>query len=61
MNDTFTHSGAMKLDSKINDYWAARGYQVKTWIEEGGFISTLRNQAFFVRSDMINGLPRGYK
>lgn len=55
MNDTFTHSGAMRLATK------SRGYQVKTWVEEGGFINTLRNQAFFVRSDLINGLPRGYK
>jgi len=61
MNDTFTHAGAMRLATKIHDYWGSRGYQVKTWIEEGGWFNTLRNQAYFVRSDLINGLPRGYK
>lgn len=61
MNDTFTHSGAMRLVTQIHDYWARRGYYVKTWVEEGTFLGALRGAGYYVRSDMINGLPRGFK
>jgi hypothetical protein len=50
--------GANALASRIRQYWAERGYEVKTFVDslqyrhgEEGIIHT-------VRTDMIGGLPR---
>ena len=46
---------------ELADYWAARGYTVRTWVEPGVFNQADRCTPHFVRSDMINGLPRGFR
>jgi hypothetical protein len=50
--------GALALASRIREYWAERGYEVKTFVDslqyrhgEAGIIHT-------VRTDMIGGLPQ---
>lgn len=49
---------AQKHAQNIRDYWASRGHKVKVWIarESDG------SDAFYeIKSDLIDGLPRGMK
>lgn len=59
LKDHHTKDGALKLASRIEVYWRRRGYDVKTELFEHGFNPLMRAQWYSVRSDMINGLPRG--
>lgn len=42
----------------VANYWASRGYDVKVWTEaaqvKGMFVHC-------VRTDLVNGLPKGFK
>ena len=42
-------------------YWAARGYVVEAWVEEGDWNQSQRFREQYVRSNLVNGLPAGYR
>ena len=46
---------------QIRAYWAERGYEINTRIIEIGFQQKTRCVPSCVRSDLANGLPRGYR
>lgn len=51
-----TADNARKLAQKIATYWAVRGQTVQTFVEpiDGGM-----GGGYVIRSDMLNGMPRG--
>jgi hypothetical protein len=52
----FCASGAAKLADKVREYWMAQGYiPPKVWVEQIPELPSVH----VVRSDMINGMPRG--
>jgi hypothetical protein len=58
MADTFTLGGAEMLADKIAKHWAKRGHTVETRIEK--FSDKIaKRPIYFVRSDLVGGLPRG--
>ncbi len=57
-NDWCTEEGAKRLKSKIEEYWAERGYAVDINLVDAGFIAAMRSARTDVRSDMTNGMPR---
>jgi hypothetical protein len=58
MADTFTLEGAEMLADKIRRYWSKRGHTVETWLEK--FSDKIaKRPIYFVRSDLVDGLPRG--
>jgi hypothetical protein len=58
MADTFTLEGAEMLSQKIARYWAKQGHAVETWLEKS-YDTIAKRTIYFVRSNLINGLPRG--
>lgn len=58
--DSFTDEGAWAMKDKIERYWKKRGHDVKVTIHHGAFIPTIRTAHIYIRSDMVNGLPRGF-
>ncbi len=54
--DTFTLAGARNLAKRIQAYWQDRGGEVKTSLIENRL--TKEGRVYFLRSDMVNGLPR---
>jgi|GEM_PF-3418025 len=46
---------------QIRAYWAERGYEIETRIFQIGFQEKTRCVPSCVRSNMQNGLPRGYR
>lgn len=57
--DFCSRSGAHELKAKIEAYWRARGHTVQVVLHNVGFHPAIRAARFDVRSDMINGMPRG--
>ena len=55
--DWLEPSSAHSLAQKIEAYWLARGYGVRTEIEESVRAKDNGKPIFCVRSDMHNGLP----
>lgn len=55
MND---HEAAKWCANRIRDFWKARGYSVKADIVPV-FVKG-RGTLYTVKSDMINGYPKGY-
>jgi len=55
MADHFTQSGADALARRIERYWEKKGKTVNAFVttEKMG-----KGYLYFVRSDMVNGLPR---
>lgn len=53
-----TH-GAFKLKAKIESYWAERGAKVNVKVVDAEFTPALRSARADVRSDMVNGMPKG--
>jgi hypothetical protein len=51
---------ARREAEEIVAYWAARGYVVEAWVEEGPWNQTHRFREQYVRSNLVNGLPAGY-
>jgi hypothetical protein len=46
------------LADKIRRYWSKRGHTVETWLEK--FSDKIAKRSiYFVRSDLVDGLPRG--
>jgi fatty acid-binding protein DegV len=58
MADTFTLEGAEMLAAKVAKYWAKQGHTVETWLEKVSD-PIAKRPLYFVRSDLIGGLPRG--
>ena len=52
--EKMTKGNALGLGRKIHNYWREYGYDVKIRITGEG-------ETKCVRSDMVNGLPRGWK
>ena len=56
--DSLSLERAGTLARKIERVWAASGYAVRAWVEP---IPGIENETLYqIRSDMVNGLPRGY-
>lgn len=63
---TFTQQGAMKLIEDITDFWRDKcqraGCDLPNFTIERVYGGVMKDHpAFFIRSDMLNGYPRGYK
>lgn len=56
-HDTFSKKGAEALKKRIEEYWAARGYDVQVEIYEQPFNERVRSRRWDVRTDMVGGLP----
>ena len=56
---TKTVDGAHALKAKIEAYWRERGHTVMVALHNVGFHPAIRAARYDVRSDMVNGLPRG--
>lgn len=56
-----TRSGAEANAKRLQDYWAAKGFRIRTWVEVG---KASRDSAYLyfwnVRSDLVKGLPRDF-
>ncbi len=57
--DYSTKAGAERLAGDIRAYWAVKGYTVKTHISYIGGKSKDNRACWFVRTNMVNGLPVG--
>lgn len=57
--DFCSREGAQALRDKIEAYWAARGQNVMIALHNVGFHPAIRAARYDVRSDMVNGMPRG--
>ena len=57
--DYCSQAGAGALKAMIEAYWAARGQHVSVALHNVGFHPAIRAARFDVRSDMVNGRPRG--
>lgn len=42
----------------VSKYWAERGYKVNVWTEA---LALEKMTVYCVRTDMVNGLPKGFK
>lgn len=58
-NDHCDKEGAIRLKRRIEEYWADRGFEVKVHLQDADFVSAMRSRRVDVRSDMVNGLPKG--
>ncbi len=56
-NDLCTPEGARRLKSRIEAYWAERGYDVSVDLVEAGFMPAMRSARTDVRSNLVNGMP----
>jgi hypothetical protein len=59
VTDYCSREGAMALKAKIEAYWRERGQDVMIALHNVGFHPAIRAARFDVRSDMVNGMPRG--
>jgi hypothetical protein len=57
--DYCSQDGAHALKAMIEAYWASRGQHVMVALHNVGFHPAIRAARFDVRSDMLNGHPRG--
>lgn len=57
--DYCSRDGALNLKAKIEAYWRERGQNVMLSLHNVGFHPAIRAARFDVRSDMVNGMPRG--
>ena len=57
--DFCSREGAVALKEKIEAYWRERGQHVMIALHNVGFHPAIRAARYDVRSDMVNGLPRG--
>ena len=58
-SDYCSRDGAMALKEKIEAYWRERGQNVMIALHNVGFHPAIRAARYDVRSDMVNGMPRG--
>src|SRR6185312_13448792 len=57
--DYCSQQGAGNLKAMIEAYWEARGQRVMVALHNVGFHPAIRAARFDLRSDMVNGQPRG--
>lgn len=57
--DFCSRDGAVALKAKIEAYWRDRGQNVMISLQNVGFHPAIRAARYDVRSDMVNGMPRG--
>ena len=57
--DFCSRDGAVALKQKIEAYWRERGHDVMIALHNVGFHPAIRAARYDVRSDMVNGFPRG--
>lgn len=58
-SDYCSREGAMALKEMIEAYWRERGQSVMIALHNVGFHPAIRAARYDVRSDMVNGMPRG--
>jgi hypothetical protein len=58
-SDFCSKEGAAALKAKIEAYWRERGQDVVLSLHNVGFHPAIRAARFDVRSNMVNGMPRG--
>ena len=58
--DWLTKANADYMARVIDNYWRQRGYRIDITVEMVNKDSVDRHVAWQIRSDMVNGLPRGY-
>lgn len=59
--DVLSLKRAERMADGIRAYWRAQGYEVATWVEHTPFHHKMRTAVIVVRSDLVNGLPRGFR
>lgn len=57
-NDLCTEAGARRLVTRIESYWARRGFKVRVSVIESDRVEGEKSGRFDLRSEMLNGLPR---
>lgn len=57
--DHCTEAGAARLKNRIEQYWRERGYSVQVMPVRAPFASEMRSARVDLRSDMVDGMPRG--
>lgn len=57
--DFCSREGALALKEKIEAYWRERGQHVMVSLQNVGFHPAIRAARYDLRTDMVNGLPRG--
>ena len=57
--DYCSQQGAFALKAMIEAHWAERGQRVVVALHNVGFHPAIRAARFDVRSDMVDGKPRG--
>lgn len=57
--DYCSREGAAALKEKIEAFWRERGQDVMIALQNVGFHPAIRAARYDLRSDMINGMPRG--
>jgi len=60
-SDYCSRDGATALKEKIEAYWRDRGLEVQIALHNVGFHPAIRAARYDVRSDMVNGMPRGMR
>jgi hypothetical protein len=55
-----TCTNACRMADRIAGYWAERGYAIKIGVEKIMQDNPNVEPIWQIRSDMVNGLPRGY-
>lgn len=58
-SDYCSREGAMALKQMIEAYWRERGQDVMIALHNVGFHPAIRAARYDLRSDMVNGMPRG--
>jgi len=58
---TAEHQAAERQKETIVSYWAALGYTVKATVREQPFCANSRCRTCDVVTDLVNGLPRGFR
>lgn len=52
-------AGALELKTRIEAYWRKRGYEVHVNLVQAPFTPALRTARVDLRSEMVDGMPRG--
>jgi muconolactone delta-isomerase len=58
-SDEGERARSMRLKAKIEAFWRARGYAVTVQLCDGPFENSLREARVDLRSDLVDGLPKG--
>lgn len=59
IEDHCTEAGAQRLAKRIERYWKAHGHVVRCKTVDAGFAPAMRSARVDLRSDMVNGWPKG--